>query len=171
VCRRNPQRAQFLRALREVKYGTLQQAVAQQNQYLTEHPRAKVAVALRKLQTQGENWQMAPWASVVAQDRTLSLAVDTAAKEAAATLEGCYALKTDLAAPQMPKETIHERYKDLALVESAFRSCQTVHLEMRPVSVRLAKGTRGHAFVVMLVYYIIKELAVLGSRGTLLDDL
>ncbi len=160
VCRRNPLRAQEMRETREAKYGRLQQAVVHQNQYLTEHPRAKVEVARQKLQTQCETWQMAAWASVVAQDRTLSLVVDAAAKEAAATLDGCYALKTDLATTQIPKETIHERYKDLALVESAFRSCKTVHLEMRPVYVRLATRTRAHAFVVMLAYYIIKELAV-----------
>jgi transposase len=160
VCRRNPLRAQAMRETREATYGVLHQAVAQQNQYLTEHPRAKVEVARRKLHAQCETWQMAAWASVVAQDRTLSLAVDAAAQEAAATLDGCYALKTDLATPQMSQETIHERYKDLALVESAFRSCQTVHLEMRPVDVRLAKRTRAHAFVVMLAYDIIQELAV-----------
>ena len=159
VCRRNPLRAQEMRETRDAKYCRLQQAVAQQNQYLTEHPRAKVAVALRKLHAQCEKWQMATWASVLAQDRTLSLAVDAAAKEAAATLDGCYALTTDLTTPQMPKEIIHERYKDLALVESAFRSCKTVHLEMRPVYVRLATRTRAHAFVVMLAYCIIKELA------------
>jgi hypothetical protein len=160
VCRRNPLRAQEMRETRDAKYGRLQQAVGHQNQYLTEHPRAKVEVARRKLQTQCEKWQMAAWASVVAQDRTLSLVVDAAAKTAAATLDGCYVLKTDLTTAQMPQETIHERYKDLALVESAFRSCQTVHLEMRPVYVRLATRTRAHAFVVMLAYSIIKELAV-----------
>ena len=73
-------------------------------------------------------------------------------------LDGCYALTTDLATSQMPKETIHERYKDLALVESAFRSCKTVHLEMRPVYVRLATRTRAHAFVVMLAYYITRVI-------------
>jgi hypothetical protein len=59
----------------------------------------------------------------------------------------------------MPKETMHERYKDVALVESACRSCQTVHREMRPLSVRVAKRTRAHAFVVMLAYDIMKALA------------
>jgi hypothetical protein len=130
VCRRNPLRAQERRATREAKYGARPQAVAPQNQSRTAHPRAKVAVALRKLHAQGEQWQRAAWAAVAAEDRTLSLAVDAAAKEAAATLAGCYALTTALATPQMPKETIHERYKALALVESAFRSCKTVHLEM-----------------------------------------
>lgn len=54
---------------------------------------------------------------------------------------------------------MHDRYKDLALVEWAFRESKTVHLEMRPIYVRRKSRTRGHAFVVMLVYALIKELA------------
>jgi len=57
------------------------------------------------------------------------------------------------------KETIHERYKDLSLVEWAFRTSKTVELEMRPLFVRLESRTRGHAFVVMLAYRIVNELA------------
>ena len=52
-----------------------------------------------------------------------------------------------------------EEPKDLALVEWAFRTSKTVQLEMRPIYVRLASRTRGHALVVMLAYRIIKELA------------
>src|SRR5574341_206896 len=48
--------------------------------------------------------------------------------------------------------------KDLALVEWAFRSCKTTHLEMRPIYVHLEKRTRAHALVVMLAYHLIKEL-------------
>ena len=54
---------------------------------------------------------------------------------------------------------VHERYKDLALIEWAFRQSKTVHLEMRPIHVRLESRTRGHAFVVMLAYSIIQALA------------
>ena len=68
-------------------------------------------------------------------------------------------MKTDLSATAASKELIHERYKDLALVEWAFRTSKTVQLEMRPIYVRLASRTRGHALVVMLAYRIIKELA------------
>ena len=160
VCRRHPLRAQEMRETREAKYGRLQQAVGPQHHSLTEHPRAKVEVARRKLHTQCEQGQRAAWASVVAQDRPLSLVVDAAAQEAAATLDGCYALQTDLATSQMPKETMHERSKDLALVESACRACKTVHLAMRPVSGRLATRTRAPAFVVMLAYDSMKALAV-----------
>ena len=56
-------------------------------------------------------------------------------------------------------EFVHARYKDLALVEWAFRTSKTVQLEMRPVHVRLASRTRGHALVIMLAYKIVQELA------------
>lgn len=158
VLRRNPLRAQEMREVRDAKSQTLQHEVDKHNQYLREHRRAKVDVALRKLQARCATWQMAAWTSVVAQDRTLSIAIDDAAKAEAAKLDGCYALKTDLATHQVSKEIIHARYKDLALVEAAFRSCKTVHLEMRPIYVHLAQRTRAHAFVVMLAYHIIQEL-------------
>jgi len=54
-------------------------------------------------------------------------------------------LKTDLSSTAASKELIHQRYKDLALVEWAFRTSKTVQLEMRPIYVRLASRTRGHA--------------------------
>ncbi len=44
-------------------------------------------------------------------------------------------------------------------MEKAFRTCKTVHLEMRPIHVRLEDRTRGHAFVVMSAYRITQELA------------
>jgi hypothetical protein len=53
----------------------------------------------------------------------------------------------------------HDRYKDLTLVEQAFRTCKTAHLETRPVYVRTAEHTRGHVLVVMLAYLIRRELS------------
>jgi len=84
---------------------------------------------------------------------------EQAALDEVAKLDGCYVLKTDLPQHAAYKQTIHSRYKDLALVEQAFRTSKTVLLEMRPVNVRLESRTRGHAFVVMLAYRIARELA------------
>jgi transposase len=56
-------------------------------------------------------------------------------------------------------EVIHARYKDLAMVEWAFRTSKTVELEMRPVFLRLADRTSAHALVVMLAYRITQELS------------
>ena len=68
-------------------------------------------------------------------------------------LDGCYVIKTDLPT-EVTKKVIHDRYKDLAQVEQAFRSCKTGMLEMRPWHVRTEESTRGHALVVMLAYLI-----------------
>ncbi len=54
---------------------------------------------------------------------------------------------------------MHDRYKDLAQVEQAFRTCKTVHLETRPIHVRTAEHTRAHVLVVMLAYLIRRELS------------
>ena len=158
IVRRNPIRAQEVQQSREDKYQTLQKAVEKHNQYLTQHPRAKVDVALRKLTAQCTKLQIATWVSVAAEGRLFSLSLDSAAHQAAAKLGGCYVITTDLKPAQMRKELIHERYKDLALVEWAFRSCKTTHLEMRPIYVHLEKRPRAHALVVMLAYHLIKEL-------------
>jgi len=61
-------------------------------------------------------------------------------------------------ADEMSKESVHARYKDLAMVEAAFRTCKTGHLELRPIYVRKAERTRAHVFVVMLSYLLVREL-------------
>ena len=43
-------------------------------------------------------------------------------------------------------------------MERAFRECKTVNLEVRPVYVRKEESTRGHVFVVMIAYMIIRRL-------------
>ena len=57
------------------------------------------------------------------------------------------------------KETIHARYKDLALVEHAFRTMKQSHLEIRPLYLRREDRTRAHVFVTMLAYMIERKLA------------
>ena len=89
----------------------------------------------------------------------MTLTVNADAQRAEAKLDGCYVLKTDLTPQQAQKEIVHDRYKDLASVEHAFRTCKTAHLEVRPIFLRLKERTRAHAFVVMLAYQIIQYLA------------
>ena len=93
------------------------------------------------------------------QGRQLSLKVNSEALTEATRLDGCYVLKTDLPASAASKEVVHARYKDLAEVEQAFRTCKTTHLETRPIYVRTAEHTRGHVLVVMLAYLIRRELS------------
>ncbi len=90
---------------------------------------------------------------MAADSRRLELREDEVALAEEAMLDGCYVIKTDLP-KEVTKQVIHDRYKDLAQVEQAFRSCKTGMLEMRPWHVRKEESTRGHALVVMLAYLI-----------------
>jgi hypothetical protein len=69
---------------------------------------------------------------VSCEERTLTLAKETEQLQEVEKLYGSYVLKTDFPANKAPKEVVHDRYKDLALVEWAFRTNNTVQLEMRP---------------------------------------
>jgi hypothetical protein len=159
VLRRNPVRAQEVRATRYAKLATLQAQVAKQNHYLTDHPRANAQGALQKLVARAEKLRIAAWVELTVEARSITLTVNVSMQQEEAKLDGCYVLKTDLAPAQAPKELVHDRYKDLASVEHAFRTCKTAHLEVRPIFLRLADRTRAQAFVVMLAYQIIQYLA------------
>src|SRR5215475_5514948 len=159
VLRRNPVRAREVRDTRHAKLATLQAHVAKQNHYLTDHPRANAQGALQQLVARAETLRVADWVELTVAERVLTLTIKEDAQTEAAKLDGCYVLKTDLTPAQAPKELVHDRYKDLASVEQAFRSCKTVHLEVRPIFLRLEERTRAHALVVMLAYQIIRYLA------------
>jgi hypothetical protein len=161
ILRRNPIRAAEIKQSRTRKYHALLTLVEEQNRYLQEHARAKAAVAQRKIEAKSKHLKIDQWTIVSAQGRSMSIAKDTEQLQDVEKLDGCYVLKTDLAADQASKDVVHDRYKDLALVEWAFRTSKTVELEMRPINVRLESRTRGHALVVMMAYWIVKELATL----------
>jgi len=159
VLRRHPVRAQEVRDTRHAKLATLHALVAKHNHYLADHPRAHVQGAWQQLVARAKTLRIADWVELTIEERTITLTVKTSAQQEAAKLDGCSVLKTDLTPAQAPKELVHDRYKDLASVEQAFRSCQTVHLEVRPIFLRLEERTRAHALVVMLAYQIIRSLA------------
>lgn len=158
ILRRNPQRAQEIRDQRADKQKVVTDQLEALNRYLGEHPRAKAETAWKKLQAKIATLKL-PWLQVVIEDRCLVLHADQEVLEATQKLDGCYALKTNLTKDQAATQIIHDRYQDLALVEQAFRTCKTGHLEVRPVYVRLERTTRAHVLVVMLAYKIIRELA------------
>jgi transposase len=158
VLRRNPVRVQEIERSRREKLASLEKAIGQYNQYLKEHPRAKVQVGERHLRGKAQKLRISDWIILEVNHRVFTVRVNTVALAEISKLDGCYALRTDLPPALANKETVHDRYKDLTLVEKAFRTCKTVQLEMRPIYVRLEERTRGHAFVVMLAYRIIQEL-------------
>jgi transposase len=148
ILRRNPQRAAEMEAGRQSKRTSLEQLLQAKNTLLEQKPKTQVKAALKALQARAVQLKMDRWISVQAKGRKLVLSVDEVALAEARKLDGCYVLKTDLLADWATTQVVHDRYKDLTLVERNFRTSKTVELEMRPVHVRLESSTRGHALVV-----------------------
>lgn len=159
VLRRNPVRAEEMAGSRQSKLEAIQAYLDKRNDYLKLHPKAKAAVALRAAEQRAEKLKIRGLIRLEETARHLQMSVDEEALKEAARLDGCYVLKTDLPQKRASKERVHARYKDLALVEWAFRTSKTGLLELRPVYVQRESRTRGHAFVVMLAYLLVHRLS------------
>ena len=154
ILRKNPVRALEMQRTRQSKIEQMLEKIDSENKKL----KAKIEGKLGSLQESLERLQMHRWAELKAENNTIKLEMDDRKREEEGKLDGCYVVKTDLK-DDVEMTTIHERYKDLALVEAAFRSMKTVELELRPVYVIKEKSTRGHLLVVMLAYMVMKELS------------
>ena len=157
IFRRNPLRAKEMEACRLEKKMSIERLIMKQNVYLAEHPKAKEETAQKAVKEKIKTFHLESWLSIRIVKRKIELTENTEGRTEMNKLDGCYVMKTDLP-NTIDKKTIHDRYKDLAEVELAFRTCKTGLLELRPIYTRTEANTRGHAFVVMLAYMIIQRL-------------
>jgi transposase len=72
-------------------------------------------------------------------------------------LDGKYVIVSNVPKERMTKETIRQEYKNLQNVEHAFRDMKTTQLDIRPIFHINEDTTRGHVFITMFAYAIIKE--------------
>jgi transposase len=158
VLRRNPERQKELQSAREQKRQTVERAFEKANAYLKEHPRAKVITQRRKLAGQMQRLKVQDWLKLSIKAQRLVLTVDSKALQAASQLDGCYVVETDLKTRQADKQIIHDRYKDLALVERDFRTLKTGHLDFRPWFVCTQDNTQAHALTSMLALKVRRHL-------------
>ena len=158
VLRRNPARQEELQRTREQKQQTLEAALKKANTYLDEHPRAKVATQRRSLEARLQSLKVANWLKLTVSKQRLVLRCDAQALQAAAQLDGCYVVETDLKTPQADAQTIHDRYKDLAFVERDFRTLKSGHLEFRPWFVCPQDNTQAPALTSMLALKVRRHL-------------
>ena len=158
ILRKNPIRADEMAQDRFSKLAALKNLADKQNKYLTVHPKADRHKAWEKVSEKRSRMGLGAFVTVTGKDRHIQIDVDEEYMAKIAELDGCYVLKTDLPVETASAETVHGRYKDLSMVETAFRTMKTTHLEVRPVYVRTEASTRGHVLVVMLAYLIVREL-------------
>jgi transposase len=158
VLRRNPARQEEIKLAREQKRQALEAALKKANTYLDNHPRAKISTQERYMTDRLNHLKVADWLKLSLKEQRLVLTLDDRALEAAAQLDGCYVVETNLKAPQADAQTIHDRYKDLAYVERDFRALKTGHLEFRPWFVCTADNTQAHALTSMLALKVRRHL-------------
>ncbi len=69
-------------------------------------------------------------------------------------LDGCYAIRTDIAKDKLNTLEVVETYRNLQKVEQAFKNLKTVMLELRPMYHKTDDRLKAHIFMVSLAYYI-----------------
>jgi transposase len=158
VLRRNPMRQPEMAESRAQKRQSVQKAIAGAQAYLAAYRRAKVKTQKKKIADKINRLGVSQWLKAKVHKGRLVLEEDTAALEEQAQLDGCYVIQTDLKKDQASAQTVHDRYKDLALVEEDFRTMKTGHLEMRPWFVRKKENTYAHALTCMLALKVRRRL-------------
>jgi transposase len=160
ILKRNPVRADEININRQSKMNKLHEIIAERNHYLKNHSRAKLSAALSYCNNKLRRMNLHGWNQLETDEklRTIRVVTDHSKLSEISQLDGCYCLTTSLSVTALDKEFVHARYKDLAMVEGAFRTCKTGQLELRPIYVRKKDRTRGHVLVVMLSYLLIQKL-------------
>jgi transposase len=69
-------------------------------------------------------------------------------------LDGIYVIRTNVKTTTLSSPEVVRSYKQLSVVERAFRSLKTVDLKVRPIHHRLEDRVRVHVFLCMLAYYV-----------------
>jgi transposase len=158
ILRRNPVRLKEIRDNRQSRLQSLERFCIKKTQYLAEHPKAKTDVAERNIKAFAGKLKISKWIRVCSEGRSFSVEVDKLELNKAEKLDGCYTIKSNIPIEVAAKETIHDRYKDLADVEWAFRTMKTTLLHIRGIYVRKANRTKAHVFTIMLAYMLAYRL-------------
>jgi transposase len=74
--------------------------------------------------------------------------------DAEAQLDGIYIVRTSVPQEHLTADETVQSYKQLSVVEQAFRSLKTVDLKIRPIGHYLEGRVRAHTFLCMLAYYV-----------------
>jgi transposase len=68
--------------------------------------------------------------------------------------DGCYIVSATVPKEQLNQDEVVRTYKNLSVVEQAFRNLKTVSLEIRPVYHQKDERIRSHVFLCVLAFYL-----------------
>ncbi|MEA3421597.1 MAG: IS1634 family transposase [Acidobacteriota bacterium] len=156
ILRRNPYRANEIKANLEGKLQSLRDKVRKKNEYLSVSERRSAKIGLKNVNKYLEKLRLKKLVDLKVKDRRIIMEIDQEEMDEIMKLAGCYVLKTNVTAESMKKEEVHERYRDLSKVERDFRILKTDFLDIRPIFVRKESRIRGHVFACMLALKIVR---------------
>lgn len=154
----NPQREERDRetrlrliALTEAKLESLRKNVAEGRL------KSKDAIA-RRLYRWLNRWGMERFFAVSYDEAAFAFTRREDEIERYARLDGCYVIRSNVAAARQTTSELRDRYKDLKFVEQAFRTMKTTDIQTRPIRHFNEPQVRGHLFACFLAYRVIWEL-------------
>jgi hypothetical protein len=96
---------------------------------------------------------------------------DESTKATVERLDGCYVVTSNLPPAAATTAQLHARYMALCSVERDVRTVKTGALELRPIFLRKASRTRGHALVTLLALRLYRALdARIAPPGLTVQD-
>jgi hypothetical protein len=171
VLRCNPQTQARERARRADQWARVRGWIEARNAAVAKQPRCKPESSLRGAQGRVQKYRLGGWVSVRLEGRQVVWTEDAPAREKEAQLDGCYVVESDLPVAAATTQAVHDRYLDLTRVERDFRTLKTGLLEIRPVFLRRADRTRGHALVSLLALKLARALEQrVAPLGLTVDD-
>jgi hypothetical protein len=158
ILRCNPQTRALEQARRADQWERVRAKITARNEAMACKPKMRADTALRQAQALVKKYRLGHWIAVRLEGRQVVWTEDAPAREVQGQLDGCYVVETDVPTEAATTQQVHERYVDLTKVERDFRTLKTGLLEIRPVFVRKATRTRGHALVSLLALKLAREL-------------
>lgn len=158
VLRRNPQTQAREAARRVDQWGRVRNWIQKRNEQVQQKERCDPQSSLRRAEGLLAKYRLGGWVKVALEGRQVVWQEDEVARQVEAQLDGCYVVESDLPAGAATTQQVHDRYVSLTKVERDFRTLKTGLLEIRPVFLRKAERTRGHALVSLLALKLAREL-------------
>ncbi len=160
VLRKNPYRTVEIQQIRKEKKEIIENKIEEFNKFLMTHPKSKTKTYIEKTKSLIKKFKLNFYLDINIDNdnRKIKLIENTEKLKEEEMLDGCYIIKSDISKNDATAEEIHSRYKDLSFVEQAFRTLKQSIEEIRPIYVRKESHTRGHVFICMLAYIVIRDL-------------
>lgn len=158
ILRRNPASVERERSRRADQLATVRRKVEARNTWLEKRPQASTKVSLKLAERWVRLYKLQSFVTPRLVKRRVVLEVSKERQHDVELLDGCYVVVSDVPGDKASAQQLWDRYGSLQHVERDFRDLKTSLLEIRPLFLRKASRTRGHALVSMLALKLAREL-------------